>query len=240
LIAEVGGVCAKCPKGLIYDKDGKKNKNFEIAHIYPLNPKPDEIITLQNVKKLHNDPNHLDNLICLCNECHTKFDNPRTLSEYEDLYNKKIELIKLSKTKSLWENSYIEKELDELIEFLSETDFDYEEDLLTYNPKTIDSKTNDTITNPTKRKIHRNVQDYFYLIKNKFVELDKIKPLTTETISNQIKSHYLRIRKDIPDYNQKEIFDAMVIWLSKTSKIESKDSCEILVSYFIQNCEIFE
>lgn len=240
LFAEVEGVCPNCPKELIYEKKGQKQKNFEIAHIYPLNPKPSELVTLKNVKKLSNEPNDLKNLICLCNECHTKFDNPRTLEEYEILYSKKEALIKQNKEKSLWENGSVENEIDELISFLADTDFEFDEDMLNYNPKTIDDKTNGTITPLTKRQIHRNVQDYFNSIRFKFTEIDKIKPLTTETISTQIKVHYLKIRKEIPDYNQHEIFEAMVSWLCKISKIESKVSCEIMVSYFIQNCEIFE
>lgn len=240
LFAEVGGVCPNCPKELIYEKEGQRQKSFEIAHIYPLNPTPPELITLKDVEKLSDEPNDLKNLICLCVECHTKFDKPRTREEYEDLYNKKLALIRYSKEKSLWESSTIEKEIDELIAFLANTDFDLEEDILTYDPKTIDKKTNNTITSLTKRRIHRNVQDYFTLIKFKLGEVEKLKPMTTDVISTQIKTHYLKIRKEIPDYNQHEIFEAMVSWLCKISKIDSRESCEIMASYFVQNCEIFE
>ena len=81
LFAEVDGVCPNCPNVLMYDKNGRKYKEFQIAHIYPLNPKPDEIETLRNEERLSKDPNHLDNLICLCESCHTKFDKPRTAEE---------------------------------------------------------------------------------------------------------------------------------------------------------------
>lgn len=240
LYAEVDGICPLCNSDLMYEKGGLKEKKFEIAHIYPLNLKASEIIVLNNVKKLSSDPNSLDNLICLCVECHTKFDNPRTLIEYEKLFKIKSDLIKLSKEKNLWTNSSLENEIDDLVDFLANTDFDYADDILTYNPKTISEKTNSTITVVTKRKIERNVQDYFNSINLKFVEIDKKIPTTTETISTQIKLHYLKLKKEIPDYNQKEIFDAMVNWLHKTSNNNSKDSCEVIISYFIQNCEIFE
>ena len=241
LYSEVGGVCPLCSNELMYEKSKTKNKNFEIAHIYPLNPKPQELIVLKDVKRLNSDVNHLDNLLCLCNDCHTKFDNPRTKEEYEELYTLKSGLIKLSKEKNLWSNSTLENEITQLINYLVNTDFVFtEEDVLSYNPKTISEKTNSTITVLTKRKIERNVQDYFSFINFKFSEIDKIKPTTTETISTQIKLHYLKLKKEIPDYNQKEVFDAMVNWFQRTSQNNSKESCEIIVSYFIQNCEVFE
>lgn len=240
LFSEVSGICPLCNTDLMYEKKGLKEKKFEIAHIYPLNLKPDEVITLKDVKKLNDDPNSLDNLICLCVECHTKFDNPRTLEEYEKLYKLKFDLIKISKERNLWSTSSLEKEIDELIDFLANTELDFTDDIISYNPKTIVAKTNSTITVLTKRKIERNVQDYFSLINFKFTEIDKKFPTTSETISTQIKLHYLKLRKGIPDYNQHEIFEAMVLWLHKTSQNKSKDSCEIIISYFIQNCEIFE
>ena len=90
----------------------------------------------------------------------------------------------------------------------------------------------------TKRKIHRNVQDYFYIIKNKFIELDSISPTTTEIISLQIRTHYLLLRKQ--NQNQKEIFDALVEWMTKRTNQNNYEAAEIIVSYFVQNCEVFE
>jgi hypothetical protein len=85
----------------------------------------------------------------------------------------------------------------------------------------------------------RNVQDYFQIVKSKFIELDKITPLTTETISAQIKTHYLLLCKEHKEVNQKIIFDALVSWLSKRTKQDNDEASEIIISYFIQNCEVF-
>jgi hypothetical protein len=241
LFSEVDGVCPNCPRVLMGDKNQRKIKNYEIAHIYPLNPTAEELVELKDVEKLSSDPNHLDNLICLCIACHNKFDNPRTRSEYNALVAKKKFIIKKSKEKSIWIDSTLENEIDEIILFLTTEEFNFDDqDILNYNPKTIDEKTDSTITELTKRKIHNNVQDYFKQVKNKFVEIEKVQPLTTETISTQIKAHYLKIRKQDPTKTQKEIFDAMVEWLNKQTQQKSKESSEIIISYFIQNCEIFE
>jgi len=241
LFAEVDGVCPNCPKILMYDKKGKKYKQFEIAHIYPLNPTKIELELLKKEEKLSSDPNSLDNLICLCVECHTKFDKPRTVEEYQDLVSKKKKIIHKNKAKSIWNDTKLEDEIFEIISLLSSEEFDFDsDDILNYNPKKIDRKTNNTITALTKRNIHRNVQDYYSLIKNKFKELDKIAPLSTETISSQIRTHYLALSRQDPNQSQKNIFDGMVSWVTIQTNQISNEASEIVVSYFIQNCEIFE
>lgn len=241
LFAEVNGVCPTCPNQLIYEKNKKNYKRFEIAHIYPLNPTKPEFELLKKEEKLDSDPNSLHNLICLCVDCHTKFDKPRTVEEYKNLVSIKKKLINRNKEKEIWNNTNLEKEIFDIIELLSDEDLDFNsDDILNYDPKTIDNKTNNSITFLTKRTIHRNVQDYYSLINNKFKEIDKIIPLTTETISCQIRTHYLSLSKQQIDRSQKDIFDGMVIWLSKKTNQQSNEASEIVISYFIQNCEIFE
>jgi hypothetical protein len=61
--------------------------------------------------------------------------------------------------------------------------------------------------------------------------------MTTEIISSQIKTHYLLLKQQ--GGNQKEIFEAMVSWLQKQTKQDNREASEIIISYFIQNCEIF-
>jgi hypothetical protein len=148
--------------------------------------------------------------------------------------------LRQTKDKSLWGDTKIENDIKEIIRILATEEIDLsKEDILKYDPKEIDRKVNDTITILTKRKIHRNVQDYFQIVKSKFIELDKITPLTTETISAQIKTHYLLLCKEHKEVNQKIIFDALVSWLSKRTKQDNDEASEIIISYFIQNCEVF-
>lgn len=240
LYSEVEGMCPLCPNSLMYEKNSQNRKNFEIAHIYPLNPKKEELELLNREEKLSSNPNNLNNLICLCVSCHTKFDKPRTLDEYKELVAIKKALLRQTKDKALWNNTKIEKDIEEIIRILATEEIDLsKEDILKYDPKEIDRKVNDTITPLTKRKIHRNVQDYFQIVKSKFIELDKITPLTTETISSQVKTHFLLLCKEHKKINQKVIFDALVSWVSKRTKQDNDDASEILISYFIQNCEVF-
>ena len=40
--------------------------------------------------------------------------------------------------------------------------------------------------------------------------------------------------------NKEYIFNAMVDWIMKNTGSQSKAACEIVISFFIQNCEVFD
>ena len=93
LTTQVGGYCPLCGRKLFYTKRSRSQKAYELAHVYPLNPRLEELEELKGVSLLHSDLNHPDNLIPLCTDCHTRFDKPRTRQEYEVLAEIKRKLI---------------------------------------------------------------------------------------------------------------------------------------------------
>lgn len=238
LVSQVSRVCPLCDEPLFYKKKGASYKNYEIAHIYPLNPTVDEKQLLKNEERLSIDINDEDNVIPLCEVCHGKFDKPRTVEEYRNLLYIKRKLIERSDQESLWKSYNIEEEIGKIIDTLyTEVDFDDEIEI-TYSPKKIDDKLNDTITRPTKRKIKNNVRDYYVFIKDQFNHFDQNYPDLSEMISGQIKIFYLKQKRF--GYGQQVIYENIVSWIIFKTKPDSDDAAEIIAAFFIQNCEIFE
>jgi hypothetical protein len=101
LIAQVESCCPLCGTLLFYKKNGRNYRHYEMAHIYPLNPKPAEVEELKDVELLNADRNDPDNQIPLCTGCHTKFDKPRTRAEYEELFELKRGLIERERQRAL-------------------------------------------------------------------------------------------------------------------------------------------
>ncbi|HET8801067.1 MAG TPA: ABC-three component system protein [Marinobacter sp.] len=238
LTSQVDGVCPRCDKPLFYKKSGKSFKAYEIAHIYPLNPSPQEIKLLKDEERLSEDVNDEDNLIPLCKSCHGKFDKPRTVEEYRQLVEIKKRLIARSGQELLWSSHHLESDIRSVIEALYEENFvgataaDIE-----YEPTAIDEKVDDSITRPTVRKIKNNVSDYFTLIKTHFSEIDKANPNFSDIVSLQIKTYFLKQQQLGVD--KQAIFDNLVSWVNVKTKPKSIDAAEILVSFFVQNCEVF-
>lgn len=63
-------------------------------------------------------------------------------------------------------------------------------------------------------------------------------PDSSTMISLQVKTYYLLQKKQTQ--NQQIIFKNIVDWIRHRSGSHSTEASEIIASFFIQNCEIFE
>lgn len=238
LTSQVGGVCPLCTEPLFHKKKGRSYKNYDIAHIYPLNPSLEEIELLKNEERLSEDVNDENNVIPLCLSCHGKFDKPRIVEEYRYLVKIKKHYIDRSSQAELWKNHHLEEEISEVIEALyTEENFDTPLKL-DYVPLTIDQKTDSGISRPTVRKIKNNVTDYYTFIRDRIAALDKSNDNFSTVVSLQIKTYYLKQKQ--MGLDQQAIFENISKWICMKTSPQSGDAAEILASFFVQNCEIFE
>ena len=56
-------------------------------------------------------------------------------------------------------------------------------------------------------------------------------------LSLQIKSCFIKL--DALSDNKADIFDELVAWVMRKTLSTSNDACEAVVSFFVQNCEVF-
>jgi hypothetical protein len=237
LLSQVSRVCPLCAEPLFYKKGGKSFKNYELAHIYPLNPTQEEDLLLKHEELLSDDVNDEDNIIPLCEICHGKFDKPRTVEEYRELLTLKKRLIERSGQEAIWKRYTIEDEISHIIEAIyDDPELDNDSDI-EFIPKEVDEKLDSSMSRPTKIKIKGNVQEYFFFIRKKFSELDSVNPDLSEMISLQIKTYY--IKQKIMGHGQQAIFENIVSWINAKTKPKTNDAAEIMASFFIQNCEVF-
>ena len=237
LLSQVSRVCPLCAEPLFYKKGGKSFKNYELAHIYPLNPTQEEELLLKHEERLSDDVNDEDNIIPLCEICHGKFDKPRIVKEYRNLAGLKKGLIERSGQEAIWKRYTIEDEIGQIIDAIyNDPELDNEAEI-DFTPKEVDEKLDSTISRPTKIKIKGNVREYFIFIRRKFTELDSVNPDLSEIISLQIKTYYMKQKK--MGIGQQAIFENIVSWIYAKTKPKTNDAAEIMVSFFIQNCEVF-
>ena len=237
LVAQVSRVCPLCAQSLFYKKKSKTYKDYELAHIYPLNPTEEEVELLKNEERLSKDVNDERNIIPLCKECHGKFDRPRTAEEYRELFAIKKKLIAQTRQEQLWREYNIENQISEVITALYNAPDVGLSAEIDFTPKAVDDKLDETITRLTRRKIKNNVSDYYIFIRNCFSDLDQKEPDLSQSISVQIKAYYLKQKR--MGLGQQEIFQNIVSWLNVKTKPETTDATEILASFFVQNCEVF-
>lgn len=235
---EVGGKCPLCGKNLFYKKGKRQFKGHEIAHIYPLNPKPEEVDELSNEERLSSDPNALENLVALCVECHTKLDKPRVAAEYRQLVEIKRGLIRRVEQQEIQRNYQLQDDVRHVINRLESLSTLSASEALSYDPKKVDDKLDSSMPFATKNKIKHNVADYYQYVRLRFEEIERETPNLSELISAQVKAFY--IQQKVLRLPQHAIFANIVDWFFNKTNPTTIESAEIVASYFVQNCEIFE
>ncbi|MEG6639365.1 ABC-three component system protein [Pseudomonas aeruginosa] len=237
LVSEVNSRCPKCNAALMHAKAKTVTKNYEIAHIYPVNPRAHEEELLKHEERLSEDVNHTNNLIALCLPCHNIFDNPRTIEEYRELLAIKKAILEKKAQIKLVDEYQIETEISQIISALEADEFSADEDL-SLDPKSLDEKIDKSMTRLTRSRIEQNVTSYFAFIRTKLRLIEASSPQASERISIQIRLFYLQQAKT--SSSQQQIYKNIVYWLQQKTSSTSSEACEILASFFIQNCEIFK
>lgn len=239
LAAQVGSYCPLCGDALFNKKRSGVFKNYELAHVYPLNPSNKEKGELNGVPRLATDVNDPANIIALCPSCHGKFDKPRTREEYLELYELKKKLLDRDGQRALFSEYPLEQELRRVIGTLNTVTFENQPDTeLVLEAKSVEAKFDDTLPGPTRRKIRNAVVDYYQHIRGEFRRLELDSPMASEVIYGQVKSFYKK-QKSL-GLDQPQIFSNVVGWIHLHAAPKIDEAAEILAAYFVQNCEVFE
>lgn len=236
LYAEVDGHCPKCGQTLHKVKT-KVIKVFEIAHIYPLNPTPAEKVLLKDEERLSDDPNDMNNVIALCPNCHDTCDTSKTVDEYRELVQIKKRLVERTNIRNAYKSFDVENEIKLVLNKLSSITSDGELPELSLKTLQIDEKADRTLPYILKKQIVDDVTSYFLYLKNNFVELDKDYFNKFYTIAAQVKAFYNKCLQT--NRNQQAIYKALVEWLNNKTGYISERACEIIIAFFVQNCEVF-
>ncbi|MFN4119220.1 MAG: ABC-three component system protein [Acidovorax sp.] len=239
LLSQVSNRCPLCDGGLFYRKRQRHYKSYELAHVYPLNPRPEEVIELANSPRLSADVNDPDNIIPLCLNCHGQFDKPRTAEEYHRLYQIKLDALQDERQRALASQYPLEEQISAVVAHLHSAAVEQDTGVeLALTPKAADDKLDTTMPPPTKRKVRNAVEDYFRHIQTAFLELERSDPGCSEQIFTQVKSFYVMQKRQ--GLTQAQVFANVVAWIRIRAEAQSLESAEAVASFFIQNCEIFE
>lgn len=236
LLTQVEYKCPICMKNLIEIRKGQRHVRCEIAHIYPHSPTPEEFELLKDVERLSPDPESLDNLIPLCKNCHGEFDHPRTVEGYEKMFAIKQRVTREQKLKDLYSSEVMEEEIIAIVRSLGTLS---EENIqkLTYDVVKVDDKLKSCKNNIFKGKLKHNIAQYFPFVQQQFREIDMLNPGQFDIIASQIKLFYLKASQIEKD--EETIFAHIVEWMSKQTNSMQNAALEVIVSFFVQNCEVF-
>lgn len=237
-LKEVNFHCPLCGKPLQLKNQKKKGaKKFEIAHIYPNSPTFQQYIELIGLERLGENSESIENKIALCKDCHDDQDYHTTKEDYLKLLNKKKDLMKVLDIGEVLDIMQIQEDIKKVINKLNNLN-DSTNLELKYDPVVIDKKIrNDFLL--LKRKVKSNVSEFYPFIFDEFKKNEIMNNNNSyDVICSEVKTAYFSIKKLTDDQNI--IFNRMVEWLKFKTQEITNDACEIVISFFIQNCEVFD
>lgn len=88
-----------------------------------------------------------------------------------------------------------------------------------------------------KNKIELYACNYYYFIKETFQNLESTDQVHFNIIASEIKTSFLKCEKELS--NKSDIFYSLVGWLQSQIVGSSSEASEVVISYFVQNCEVF-
>lgn len=235
-LREVDYHCPLCGKELQSRKQKKaEQQKFQIAHIYPNSPTIVQYDLLHNLERLGTNCEDFENKIALCVDCHQTQDYHTTVEEYNHLLNIKKRCLTQTALHDATNTLGLETEIKQIVSKLSTlSERDFEE--LNYDPVPIAKKfTNQEIL--LKSKVVANVLTFYPYIRESFREIDGQNGFNLQVLSEQIRSCFIKMNAISQD--KILVFSKIVEWIMHKTQSNSMESCEAIVSFFVQNCEVF-
>lgn len=180
-------------------------------------------------------PDSYENLIALCPKCKNKYLLSPSQDDIKRMADIKRHLMLEANAIEALADSKIEEGVNRVLRKISTTPFT-ELIPLNYDPVEVKRKIKrDNV--PLFIKIQSSVNIYYLYVENLFQQLSKEGQLRFEPFSMQVKLNYWNLRDQ--GLSQSDIYYKLVDWLAKNTN-ESKEPCEVIISYFVQKCEVFD
>lgn len=238
LLCEVNGSCPLCRRDLLVKKKGKNVRAFDVAHIYPLHPTPHEEKILEGEALLSEHIDSEANFIALCKECHKIYDTQKTVEEYRQLVAIKNEINKIKELSILWDKQTLHKDISVVANKIGLLDaMSIKNTLLSYDALKLSDKKDETFGIINEIKVSQFILSFFFPIKEALKDLERQEKAKSAFICSQVRSYYVLLL--MKGFNQDQIFEKMTDWFMTNTGITDRSKSEVLVSFFIQNCEVY-
>lgn len=234
-LKEVAFSCPLCGKDLRHRRQKKTNKLYQIAHIFPNSPTEEQYELLGTLQRLGDNSESFENKIALCKDCHDQQDYHTTQEDYLALLEKKQYYLQRTDLRDATLTLGLELEIENVVKKVCSLRED-ELAKLNYTPVKLAKKfsANEFLL---KNRIASYVTSYYPYIRDLFKEMDGVHGFRMDTLSLQIKCCFTKMEGFSGDKSL--IFDQLVDWVMTKTLSTSKAACEAIVSFFVQNCEVF-
>lgn len=220
LLAETKQRCPYdgCLKPLYQDIGGRSAFDYSVVQVNPKLPR-----------------NTVDNLIALCPECARKYMFDITTEKMHRLEDIKLRITMLMEALDDITDEKLVAGVERVLQKISQIPITQVMEL-NYCPTEVVKKMDGTDSS-LFMKIHTFVNKYYPDVEAMFKQMEMDGTVDYERFCSQMKFKYKDLAKQ--GLTQSQVFDEMVAWLTGTTN-EETGPCEVVVSFFVQKCEVFD
>lgn len=233
LLSEVNNECPLCRSPLVKTIKGNSVRKYGIARIYPEDLEPDQAAEFRAARIPAKRLDSNDNKIALCSDCVEAYEADPELDEYVHLYDLKKEYFHSYSVRQEIAEMGLEDEIKDIVSLLSGLQCTGSLCQLEMGALRIDQKIlpENAIL---KHSIQNDVLTYYRFIEEAFSEIGNF-----DLIASEIKLTYEKLENCC--VSQDEVVDELANWILRNSNLTAKHllACRIIVSFFVQNCEVF-
>ena len=197
-----------------------QNSKFDYS-VIRINPK----ITFETV----------NNLIALCPECGRKYRCEFDANKQNRLEDIKLKIALMKESMDILSKDTIVAGIERVIGKISEIPIERIMEL-NYQPTQV-AKKMDKTDSALFMKINSYVSGYYPDVRDLFKQAAAEREFNFEKFCSQVKFKYIDIKDE--GLTQGQIFDELVDWLAGATN-EDREPCEVIISYFVQKCEVFD
>lgn len=178
----------------------------------------------------------ISNLLALCPQCYGTYSLDTSKKFVKQLVQVKKLLENNTNSKNLIDTLPLEKGITGVltkVKNLKQTDFEN----ASLEPKEIRQKISPAEDFALYTQVNLFVSTYFIRIREIMTNLDKQGVIDYEVVQDQMKAIYKKLKK--ANKTKMEIFNTIADKVHRVS-LQEDVYCKIVVSYFVQSCEVFE
>lgn len=175
-----------------------------------------------------------ENLLPLCPSCYAKVKQSQAPQVRRRMQELKEQLLWESQQQAILSAEHLEHGVEQILNRIALTPPEKLEPL-NHPPVSVRKKI-EPRHNLLYVKVLSYVTAYYSNVDQWLKQLDQKGTLCFQTLCNQMRLSYLKLELD--GLSQPEIFQQLVEWLHGNTN-QDRSACEVVVSYFVQNSEVF-
>jgi hypothetical protein len=216
LLNETGNKCPRCGNYLYVKANNQIRPFYEVVRIYD-----DQV-------------DSYDNLTVLCPTCRAKY-MLASEEEKDELFALKMDLMSIMRINEMAATWDVVDGIEKVVQAIPNIPPEHLEELR-YDPLAVKQKIDIKTNFALYRKVSSYVSVYYPDVETIFQAQVRENGFRYEAFCYEVKARYVALYEE--GLNPEKIFDSLVGWLMDRTHGD-RTCCEIVISFFVQKCEVF-